>query len=345
MKKIAERTLLQHLSRAGRHAFFLLLWFLFLLLLLCQATIWYLPQSPLLAVLDEFAAQLSGLTVIAVLLALVLRRWVPAVLLMILAATLSWPMFASRGQSVVVANPIRLKVLSANLWQSAPSQDRTIQTLMASNADIIGLVEVTPDWRLLLTPVIIKYPYRADCVDVDRECQILLLSKLPIQRSFSGRVWQATPIVAGADLMWNGRPITVIATHLYRPLTGSEESEWGEDDPAYSAYLADRLPLSRQAGQAGLLAKYLNSLPGDLIVMGDFNSAPWSRVQRAFRDKTGLGNRAGWDLTWPSWLYWPLRLPLDHVLARGRLTVTKFAAGPETDSDHLPVVAEVGWRD
>jgi len=75
------------------------------------------------------------------------------------------------------------------------------------------------------------------------------------------------------------------------------------------------------------------------------DGAPWGRVQRAFRAKTGLDNQAGWDFTWPSSLPWPLRLPLDHVLARGHLVVTKFAAGPEIDSDHLPVIAEIGWRD
>jgi endonuclease/exonuclease/phosphatase (EEP) superfamily protein YafD len=105
------------------------------------------------------------------------------------------------------------------------------------------------------------------------------------------------------------------------------------------------LPLSRQAGQAGLLAKYLNRQPRDLILMGDFNSVPWSRVQRAFRGKTGLDNEAGWASSWPTFLPWPLRLPIDHILARGHLAVTKFSAGPETDSDHFPVVAEIGWRD
>jgi endonuclease/exonuclease/phosphatase (EEP) superfamily protein YafD len=79
--------------------------------------------------------------------------------------------------------------------------------------------------------------------------------------------------------------------------------------------------------------------------MGDLNSAPWSRVQSAFRAKTGLDNQAGWAASWPSFVPWPLRLPIDHVLARGHLVVTRFEAGPRTDSDHFPVIAEIGWRD
>jgi endonuclease/exonuclease/phosphatase (EEP) superfamily protein YafD len=322
-----------------------LLWGLAAILLLCQAIIWYQPETPRFALLDEFALQFVGLAVLAALLALVLRRWVRLALLAMLAATLSWPIFAHRGEAAVVTNPERLKILSVNLWHSASGHDRTIETLMASDADIIGLVEVTPAWRPALSPLLAKYPHRVECFDIEPECQTLLLSKLPIVKPYAGRIWKATPIVAGGELLWHGRPITVLATHWFRPLARSDESPWGANDPARAAYLAERLPLSRQAGQAGLFAKYLNRQPRDLILMGDFNSVPWSRVQRAFRDKTGLDNQAGWDSTWPSFLPWPLRLPIDHVLTRGHLTVTHFAAGPETDSDHLPVIAEIGWRD
>jgi endonuclease/exonuclease/phosphatase (EEP) superfamily protein YafD len=344
MTEIAVRTPLQRTRRAAGQALSLLLWLLTLLLVLCQATIWYGPESPLPAVLDQFAVQLTGLAVIAAVLALVLRRWLRLAVLAVLAATLAWPVIAQRGQAAVT-EPARLKILSANVWHSASGHDRTLQALLASDADIVGLVEVTPGWRAALAPLVAKYPYHVDCFDADPDCQIILLSRLPIAKPYAGRIRGTTPIVAGGELMWNGRPITVLATHLFRPLARSDESMWGGEDPAFAAYLADRLPLSRQAGQAGRFAKYLNGLPDDLIIMGDFNSAPWSRVQRAFRGATGLDSQAGWDLTWPSSFPWPLRLPLDHVLARGHLAVTSSKAGPRTDSDHLPVFAEIGWRE
>ena len=342
---LAARSPSPRLSPAGGRWCSILVWLLTLLLVFCQATIWYQPRSHLLSLLDQFAVQLTGLAMIATVLALAIRLWARALALVLLAATLSWPIVASREQSVMVSGSDRLKILSANLWHSATGHDRTIEVLMASDADVIGLVEVGPDWRGPLVPLLAKYPYQVDCIEAGRLCQVMLLSKLPIQRPYSGRIWHATPAVAGGDLTWNGRTLTVLATHLYRPLAGIGESEHGEGDRAHRDYLGKRLPLTRQAGQAGMLAKYLNDLPRDLVVMGDLNSAPWSGVQRAFRDRTGLKNQAGWIFTWPSGLPWPLRLPLDHVLARGHLAVTKFAAGPETESDHLPVIAEVGWRD
>ncbi|HSE76355.1 MAG TPA: endonuclease/exonuclease/phosphatase family protein, partial [Dongiaceae bacterium] len=105
------------------------------------------------------------------------------------------------------------------------------------------------------------------------------------------------------------------------------------------------LPPIQQVSEAANLARFLDTLPPDVILMGDMNGVPWGRVQRALRGKAGLDNAAGWVLSWPSSLPLPLRLPLDHVLTRGHLVVTSFAAGPKTDSDHFPVVAEIGWRE
>ncbi|HKP24267.1 MAG TPA: endonuclease/exonuclease/phosphatase family protein [Dongiaceae bacterium] len=323
----------------------LLLWGLAGVLAIGQAIIWYGPETPSLAVLEQFALQLGIVALLAAMLALAMRRWARLLLLAALTATLSWPVFSPLGAAPVVTGPARLKILSANLWHSAAGHDRTIEALLASDADIVGLVEVTPAWRPALEPLYAKYPYRIDCFDLDPECQIMLLSRLPIEKPIAGRVWKATPIVAGGEIRWNGRSITVLATHWFRPLVRSDASQWGADDPARAGYLAKGLPVSRQAGQAGLFAKYLNRAPQDLIVMGDLNSAPWSRVQSAFRAKTGLDNQAGWDASWPSFVPWPLRLPIDHVLARGHLVVTKFETGPRTESDHFPVVAEIGWRD
>ena len=86
--------------------------------------------------------------------------------------------------------------------------------------------------------------------------------------------------------------------------------------------LEGRLPASRQASQAENLAKLMSTLPPDVVLMGDFNGAPWGRLQSAFSDATGLENAAGWELSWPTMLPWPLRLPIDHVLSRGHLVVT-----------------------
>lgn len=243
-----------------------------------------------------------------------------------------------------MASPDRLKVISANLYYRAADQAQTLQMLRSSGADLIGLVEVTPAWREALTSLSDIYPYVADCFDVAPTCEHMLLSRTPFVAQRSAQILRSGPVIAGGDVRWQGRVVTVLVTHLAWPLLRDERQLPGHVlDADDISYLSVALPAIRQARQADALARALGNLPRDLILMGDFNSAPWSRVQRAFRAATGLDNRSGWALTWPTWLPWMLRLPLDHVLARGSLAVTDFAAGAPTDSDHLPVIAEVGW--
>jgi hypothetical protein len=62
---------------------------------------------------------------------------------------------------------------------------------------------------------------------------------------------------------------------------------------------------------------YPERLPGDLTVMGDFNNAPWSRVQRAFRAKTGIDNIASWQPSWPSLAAAPAHRPCAGARSSG----------------------------
>lgn len=312
--------------------------------MICQAVIWVAPAAPELAVIEHCAVQLAAMAALAGLLAAALRRWARVAAALVLAASLAAPTFD--GGDGAPVGPERLKVMSVNLWHIAPDRRSTVETLMASDAEIIGFVEMTPEWRRALAPVIARYPHRVDCFAIEPDCETMLLSTWPIERPVAGRIWKANPIVAGGDILWRNRRLTVLVTHLTRPLVRKEDSRWYDaaaPDPA--AYLGSSVPFNRQATQAGRLAKFLNGRAEDLVLLGDFNAAPWSRVQRAFRAKTGLHTQAGWIATWPAQLPWLLRLPLDHVLARGHPVVAAFGAGPHIDSDHLPVLAEIGWRD
>lgn len=321
------------------------IWAAGLVLAACQISIWLKPLSMWPAVIEQFAVQLSGIAVIAFVLALGTRRWIWSGVFALLLVTLAWPLMARGEDRSVIADPARLKIVSANLWYNAADYHHTLQFLMESDADIIGLVEVIPAWREALAPLIAKYPYSVDCADIGPWCETLLLSKLPIIKRRAGFLAPNTPAVAGGDIMWGERQMTVLAVHLTWPLQPAEAAGGIIHDAAAVPYLPGPLPRTRQAEQADALARVAHELPADLIMMGDFNGAPWSRVQKAFRATTGLDNQAGWVLSWPSWMFRPLRLPLDHVLSRGHLVVTNFSAGPQTDSDHLPVIAEIGWRD
>jgi endonuclease/exonuclease/phosphatase (EEP) superfamily protein YafD len=83
----------------------------------------------------------------------------------------------------------------------------------------------------------------------------------------------------------------------------------------------------------------------DLILVGDCNAAGWSRYLRDLERDASLNNDARLRPSWPVWLPSLVRLPLDHVWVRGRVVLLNAELGPRFGSDHLPLIAELGWRD
>jgi endonuclease/exonuclease/phosphatase (EEP) superfamily protein YafD len=92
----------------------------------------------------------------------------------------------------------------------------------------------------------------------------------------------------------------------------------------------------------------------DVVVLGDLNiteSTPrFGELLEAGHladTRAGRGPMGTWRVIVPR-VYWdlrPLRLPIDHVLIGPGLAVLDRRLGPDTGSDHLPVVADLAWRD
>jgi endonuclease/exonuclease/phosphatase (EEP) superfamily protein YafD len=249
-----------------------------------------------------------------------------------------WPGFGDLSGAVEAqagAAPT-LKVVAFNLWYRNEDPAATLEYLTESGADVIGLVETTPELKAALAPLKARYPYSIDCIGIDASCEIMLLSKLPLRKPYAGRIDGRFPYVAEGEIDWGGRQITVVMTHLSWPFLVPRQASLVASLPE----LPD-VPRLAQSRQAANLAVHVNKLPHDLVLMGDFNSASWSRVQVAFREATGLDNRGHYLPSWPSFA-WPLfRLPIDQVFVRGGLRVTEMRLGPSVGSDHLPVEAEV----
>jgi endonuclease/exonuclease/phosphatase (EEP) superfamily protein YafD len=235
----------------------------------------------------------------------------------------------------------KLKVVSANLWYRNDSYDAALNYFAASGADVIGIVEITPQGVATLAPLFKDYPYRVDCMDRMPPCEIMLLSKYPFVKSYAGRIDGHSPVITWGEIMFLGRPITVAETHFTWPLLPAKSNANATAAGTLeSPPLLDSDPLE-QSQQARNLAQYLAGLGPDLVLMGDFNSVPWSRTQSALRQATGLDNRGPIVPTWPAWSPFWLRLPIDHIFVRGALQRVGFKSGYYVGSDHLPVEAEI----
>jgi endonuclease/exonuclease/phosphatase (EEP) superfamily protein YafD len=171
-------------------------------------------------------------------------------------------------------------------------------------------------------------------------CEMLLMSKHPFKHAYAGRIEGRAPTIAWGEIAFQGRSITVAATHLAWPLRAAMDSDRVIAGGALGPSFADAYPLV-QSEQAANVAQYLKSLGPDLVLMGDFNSVPWSRTQETLRAATGLQNAGPLVPTWPSWQPAWNRLPIDQIMTRGALTRLSFKSGYYIGSDHLPVEAEI----
>jgi endonuclease/exonuclease/phosphatase (EEP) superfamily protein YafD len=323
--------------------------FVFALALLGIGVISLLPLLwrvvPLSVALVPAAPQFAVAALILSLCFLLLRARKTALLAFALTAwnvVLVWPGvgdLSARLPEQAGARP--LKLISFNLWYRNTDPVATLAYLAHSEADVIGLVEATPRLKAALAPLQVIYPYSIDCLGRDPDCEIMLLSKVPLRNPYAGKIDGRYPYIAEAAIDWGGRPVTVVMTHVAWPFMVPYRAAPVTTTLVPARPRLPEVPDLAQSRQAANLAAHVNKLPRDLVVMGDFNNASWSRVQIAFREATGLDNRGHYLPSWPTFT-WPIfRLPIDQVFLRGGLQASKIALGPSVGSDHLPVEAEV----
>ena len=276
------------------------------------------------------------------------RRWLTAAVSGALAlwcvVAIGSPLISFDETSANSANPEKLKLISLNLWAGSPTQDATLRYLTLSQADVIGLVEVTPSWLAALQPLNKLYPFQIGCAQLSRDCDTLLLSKHPFARSYAGRLDSEAPAVAWAEINWLGHNIIILETHLSWPFSAAAPAQLNTGDASAAVDPLPGVPHLAQGQQAARLARYLAIFSNDVVVMGDFNSTPWSRLQLAFAKAAGLRNWGHLALSWPSWAPMPFRLPIDQIFARGAIDIEQAARGPAVDSDHFPISVIVQRR-
>jgi endonuclease/exonuclease/phosphatase (EEP) superfamily protein YafD len=81
-----------------------------------------------------------------------------------------------------------------------------------------------------------------------------------------------------------------------------------------------------------------------LVLMGDFNAAPWSRRMRQVEQKHGLRHAPFPVATWPVEAG-PFGLPIDHVLVRGRAELVSVDPwGAHLGSNHRGLKAKLALQ-
>lgn len=90
----------------------------------------------------------------------------------------------------------------------------------------------------------------------------------------------------------------------------------------------------------------MQQVTGACLVLGDFNSSPWTSTMRSFDEQTHFRNAqrgAGLQGTWPSW-NWLLRVPIDHIYHTPEIVILRSWISSSAGSDHLPVLVDCVLR-
>jgi endonuclease/exonuclease/phosphatase (EEP) superfamily protein YafD len=290
------------------------------------------PLARLLARWDWRADALTNLqgpaacvTAIATMILLRKHRLVAAAVAVLLAIQME-PLVRYWAPSPMARQPptgARLRILMANVLVLNPYHDALAEVIRRERPDVVGLVEVTPEWLggLDLEGVRAEFPYRRELPIGARGIALWLRQRpraLAVPEVFSD---DGNPVLS-ATIDLDGRPLRLWLVHPPNPLFLPPSSN------------RDLSALGAAVGRAG----------GSQVVVGDLNRAEFSPFYDDFVRLSGLrDSRYGFgpQPSWPS--DYPLRIAIDHAFVSGDLTVTSRRLGPHIGSDHLPLIVDVCW--
>lgn len=256
------------------------------------------------------------------------RKWLPASIFAtfsVIAAIAIMPgWFAQNNFPDIGESGSRIRVLSLNLLHSNDKGHATVLKVVRElKPDVIWCAEYTSDWQRFFRRELQDFPHRSELAR-NGSFGAALLSRHPLVLAEMIELGHSWAPACRAVVQLPSGPIGFLGVHAPPPGLSSRRSQ--ERDRGLAA-----IPLA------------LENLPERRIVCGDFNATPWNASFQKLRADTGLspGTTTWWLPTWPSSLPAPLRIPIDHVLVAGKLSVEEAQLGAHFHSDHLPLFAVV----
>ena len=190
--------------------------------------------------------------------------------------------------------------------------------MLRLDADVITLIEMAESKRRIIAEVKDRYPYHADCYDI-AFCNFVVLSKFPIAAFDAKALWKGPPYIR-ATLGPEAGGLTVFGVHTIR------------------------FPHSRaQFRQANVIADVIEKIPGQKLVMGDFNATPFSRIISTVENRANLVRLTSLP-SWPSYVGLP-QIAIDHIfVSQGIRLIEGQRIGEPAGSDHFPVTLRIAVK-
>jgi endonuclease/exonuclease/phosphatase (EEP) superfamily protein YafD len=254
------------------------------------------------------------------------RRYALAVLMTGVVLVHAIAVFESVGEAEPVpaaarAAP-RLRLLSTNVRYTNPTPERLARELLAADADVLLVQEVTPEWGRVFDAAGFdeRYPHVEIWPRRDAGGQAIY-STLPMSdvRVVERENW---PTIS-ARVRVGDVSVALVDVHTIGPPSG----------------------MSRHVATVDALVDLAESLPAPRVLAGDFNATPYNRTLDRIAD-LGLDSaheRRGRGLatTWPNGEKNLPPIRLDHVFVDDEIVILDVRELDGTGSDHKPVLVDL----
>jgi|GEM_PF-1089488 len=218
-----------------------------------------------------------------------------------------------------------LRCVSSNLLQGNESLEKIGSFVRSSNGDVLVFQEVSPDHAKVMESL--KELYPGQLVRAKKDSKgAALLTKLPSRNlHFEAFPGQTETGVICVEVHTRDQWITVMGVHSHKPTTAKHAEEQGR----YFEWLAAKCADAEQKGP--------------VVLMGDFNSTPWSHGFTRFLTKSNMLCTSRGTVFGATWnVLSPQRLLIDHGFVSPGVSLLSRKTGPGVGSDHRPLILELG---
>ncbi|BDI60548.1 endonuclease/exonuclease/phosphatase family protein [Qipengyuania nanhaisediminis] len=237
-----------------------------------------------------------------------------------------WPYWSFAPEEMTLERPgpdaTCFTAYSANVLMDNRDFPAMTAQIRRYDPDIVFLTETDQAWVDALVPALSGYPTLRTLPKSDTFGKVFA-SRVPVvDTDIVERQGEDTPTLFAVLQLDTGDAIEFVGVHPRAPLPGQNTEE--RDNSILRA---------AQAAGGGFAGG---------IAMGDFNDVPWSSTTSRFREDQGWRDPRigrGTHPTFPS-DYLPLGWPLDQIMVKGDVTVSRFDILADNGSDHRAVLGE-----
>ena len=278
-----------------------------------------LPQLELFV---HFQIQYACVLIVVFAICLVRRKRLLCLLaLLILAIPLARivPWYVGNNQ---VAQRAALRILSSNVKATNEHWDAIQEMVLATDADIVVLIEATALLQDKLQTVENLYPY-SFAHGLDTGAGFLLFSRVPLVETKAHLNGVSKIVTISSTVQVPSGEFDLVAVHPIRP--------------------GLRHGCTLSEGELAQIASIVQGCQDSVVVIGDLNTTMWSKGYAALVKDNALHNlRQGRGVvpTWGANVFGPiLSIPIDHCLVRGDVHGVSFDTVSLEGSDHLGIIA------